>query len=137
MKMIHRKQWHTQHLPHTTLALRVTAEPAGRTMACMHQCDGNDLWPLCCHRCGSELRPGEGNFYLVRIEAVADPTPPNFSEEDLWRDPKAEMQRLLEQMRDLSAQEAMDQVYRRLMLYLCGPCYRHWIENPVGEKAEG
>jgi hypothetical protein len=26
----------------------------------------------------------------------------------------------------------MDQVYRRLVLYLCAPCYRVWIENPTG-----
>jgi hypothetical protein len=31
----------------------------------------------------------------------------------------------------VSGQEAMDQVYRRVTVYLCGPCYRRWIENPV------
>jgi hypothetical protein len=88
--------------------------------------------PFFCDRCGAELTPGEGDFYVVRIEAMADPTPPSFSWEDLRRDAQAEIARLLEQLRDLSGQEAMDQVYRRLVLYLCGPCYRHWIENPVG-----
>jgi hypothetical protein len=85
-----------------------------------------------CSRCGIALRAGAGDFYLVRIQAMADPTPPSFSEEDLQHDPKEEIQRLMEQLRDLSAQEAMDQVYRQLVLYLCGPCYRYWIENPVG-----
>ncbi len=80
---------------------------------------------------GLILKPGEGSFYLVRIEAMADPTPPSFSEADLHRDFKAEIRRLLRQMRDLSEREAMDQVYRRLILYLCNPCYRQWIENPV------
>ena len=84
-----------------------------------------------CARCAAELTPGEGDFYVVRIEPVADPTPPSFSEEDLKHDPRAEIERLIEQMRNLSSQEAMDQVYRRLVLYLCGPCYRHWIEDPV------
>jgi len=91
-----------------------------------------DEFPLCCHRCGVELTPGRGDFYLVRIEALADPTPPSFSAEDLDRDAKAEIRQLLQQMEDLSAQEAMDQVYRRLVLYLCGPCYRDWIERPTG-----
>jgi hypothetical protein len=86
---------------------------------------------LLCARCGTELTPGKGDFYVVRIEGVADPTPPEFSEDDLRRDPQAEIQRLLEELRDLSPQEAMDQVYRRLVLYLCGPCYRRWIEDPV------
>jgi hypothetical protein len=92
----------------------------------------NDDLPLCCDRCAVELKPGEGSFYVVRIEAFADPTPPGFSVDDLLRDAKAEIRRLLEQMGELSAQEAMDQVYRRLVLYLCGPCYRRWIENPTG-----
>jgi hypothetical protein len=89
----------------------------------------NDLF---CSRCGSELHPGAGDFYLVRIQAMADPTPPSFSDEDLQYDLKEKIQRLIEQMQDLSAQEAMDQVYRQVVLYLCGPCYRKWIENPAG-----
>jgi hypothetical protein len=87
--------------------------------------------PLFCDRCQATLQPGSGDFYVVRIEAVCDPTPPHFSEEDLQRDPRAEIERLLEDLRGVSGQEAMDQVYRRVMLYLCGPCYRRWIENPV------
>jgi hypothetical protein len=97
----------------------------------------NDAQPngdvqLCCHRCAAELKTGDGSFYVVRIEALADPTPPSFSAEDLHRNCRVEIDALLEEMRDLSAQEALDQVYRRLVLYLCGPCYRQWIENPVG-----
>jgi hypothetical protein len=68
---------------------------------------------------------------VVRIEAVADPSPPRFSEEDLKHDPRVEIERLFRQMSGLSEQELMDQVYRRLLLHLCGPCYRQWIEDPV------
>jgi hypothetical protein len=32
----------------------------------------------------------------------------------------------------LSAQEAMDQVYRRLTIHLCATCFRSWIESPAG-----
>jgi hypothetical protein len=35
-------------------------------------------------------------------------------------------------MKDLSPQETMDQVYRRLSVNLCGQWYRRWIENPTG-----
>jgi hypothetical protein len=87
--------------------------------------------PLSCAKCGADLTPGKGDFYLVRIEAVADPFPPCFSEEDLARDPKAEIARLIEQMKGLSERELLDQVYRRLVVYLCGPCYRAWIEDPI------
>ena len=88
--------------------------------------------PLFCDRCSRQLKRGSGDFYVVRIEAIADPTPPEFSEEDLLRDPQAEIRRLLGQLGDLSSREALDQVYRRLTLTLCTPCYRQWIEDPTG-----
>ena len=98
----------------------------------MSEPDVTDETPLLCHRCGIELEPGKGDFYVVRIEALADPTPPRFSAEDLYRDARAEIERLIEQMEGLSEQEAMDQIYRRLVLHLCGRCYRQWIEDPTG-----
>jgi hypothetical protein len=98
----------------------------------MNGSDQPDAGSLLCARCGAELTPGKGNFYVVRIEALADPAPPCFSQDELTRDHRAEMERLIEQMRNLSEQELLDQVYRRLILYLCGPCYRQWIEEPVG-----
>jgi hypothetical protein len=88
--------------------------------------------PCFCARCALELRPGAGNFYRVAIEAVADPTPPVISGADLAADLRHRIDRLIRQMEGMSPQEAMDEVYRRLTLYLCGPCYRKWIENPTG-----
>ena len=87
--------------------------------------------PLLCHRCGVEVHPGRGDFYVIRIEAFADPTGPEITDEDLKRDLRAEIDRLTEQLDALSEQEAMDQVYRRLVICLCTGCYRHWIENPA------
>ena len=98
----------------------------------MSDSEVTDETPLLCHRCGTELEPGKGDFYVVKIEVLADPTPPCFSEEDLYRDAKAEIERLIQQMEDFSEQEAMDQIYRRIFLHLCGRCYRQWIENPTG-----
>ena len=93
---------------------------------------GSSEEPLFCDRCVTVLRLGEGDLYLVKIEAMADPTPPVFSDEDLRRDHQAEIQRLFTQAQDSSERELLDQVYRRLTLYLCGSCYRQWIENPTG-----
>jgi hypothetical protein len=36
---------------------------------------------------------------------------------------------------NMSEREAMDQVFRRLTIYMCGPCYRQWIEDPTGQQA--
>ena len=90
---------------------------------------------LFCHRCGSQLAAGRGNFYVVRIEAFADPSPPEFADVDLSaeEDLNREFDRLLDRMKNMSERELMDQVYRRLTLHLCGNCYRRWIENPAGQ----
>ena len=91
-----------------------------------------DGGPPVCRRCQAGLTPGRDTFYRVTIEAVADPTPPTITAEDLARDHRAEIERLLAQLEGLSEEEALAQVYRRLRFYLCGPCYRGWIEDPTG-----
>jgi hypothetical protein len=88
--------------------------------------------PLFCHRCGTELHPGSRECYLVHIAAFADPFPPVIEEHGPDYDFRREIERLVEQLNELSPQEALDQVYRRLTMYLCTPCYRRWIENPTG-----
>jgi hypothetical protein len=88
---------------------------------------------LFCHRCGRQLRAGAGDWYIVRIEALADPSPPSLSAEDIEdRDLNAEFSRLFEQMDRMSERELLEQVHRRLTIHLCAPCYRQWIENPAG-----
>ncbi len=91
-----------------------------------------ESWPIACHRCGAELTPGEGSFYVVRIEAFADPTPPRVDDGESLAEIETEMAQLIESMSDLSQQEMMDQVYRRMTILLCAGCYQHWIENPTG-----
>jgi hypothetical protein len=87
---------------------------------------------LFCHRCGAILTPGRGDFYVARIEAFADPTGPRGAADAGDEvNPAAEIDRLLREMQDMSERELMDQVYRRLTIHLCGPCYRGWIENPA------
>ena len=61
----------------------------------------------CCLRCGKELRLGSDSCYLIKVEAMADPSPPIISTEDGIRQ---EIERLIAKMKDLSPQEAMDQV---------------------------
>jgi hypothetical protein len=88
--------------------------------------------PLLCTRCLKMLALGRGEFYVVEIDAVADPTPPELTREDLDRDFKREWRELVAELKDLSSQEALDQVHRRVIIHLCNGCYREWIENPAG-----
>jgi len=92
--------------------------------------------PLFCCRCGGHLAPGRGDFYVVRIEAFADPSPPADGSEPGLLDPGEEIDRLLSQMEGMSERELMDQVHRRVTIHMCGPCYRWWIEHPAGKHSK-
>ena len=72
-----------------------------------------------CRRCGRALQPRRGDLYVVSILALADPYPPVFTERDLALDVGREILRLVAQMNSLDAQQAQDQVYRRLVVHLC------------------
>src|SRR5262249_45983437 len=87
---------------------------------------------LFCARCTVELHPGNGNFYQVTIEAVADPSPPTTSGEQSAADLRRQIETTLARLANVSPQEALDQVYRRQVLHLCTACFRRWIENPTG-----
>jgi hypothetical protein len=95
-----------------------------------------DRPPLRCARCAVALRPGAGDFYRVSIEAVADPSPPDLPALEP-ADIRAQIEQALARLQDMTEQEALAQVSRRLTFHLCGPCYRRWIENPTGTSGTG
>ncbi len=85
-----------------------------------------------CDRCSASLHRGRGEFYLVSIVAVADPSPPTFTESDLAGDVSREIDRLLKRLEGMDELDAIDQVYRRKVLHLCTRCYLYWIQDPAG-----
>ena len=84
---------------------------------------------LLCRRCSKEVHPGRGDYYLVRIDAVADPEPPVITEEDFDLDVGAEIERLIRVMKSMREQQLERQVFRRKAIYLCVPCFNRWIEK--------
>jgi hypothetical protein len=91
---------------------------------------------LVCARCSKPLAAGRGDFYLVRIDAVADPSAPELEpldEQQIGR----RIDALLKQLAGISHEEAMKQVAEHKIIYLCCTCYRVWIENPVGDRSFG
>ena len=54
---------------------------------------------LKCARCDAVVTLGSGRFWEVRIDAVVDPWPPEFTDEDLQRDVRREWDEILEQMK--------------------------------------
>jgi hypothetical protein len=88
--------------------------------------------PELCAKCAAILEPGTGSFYRVLIEAVADPSPPRLPADESPDAIRARIRKLIRDLEGTTAQEAMDQVYRRMVIYLCTNCFSRWIENPTG-----
>lgn len=129
--------------------LKQRKSPDGRWKSCHWSASSTPFWaclarrafrslridtdPLFCDRCSRIVNPGRGEYYVIRIEAIADPTPASVGDEDEANPEEAqrELAALYERLKDLSEQEAMDQVFRRVVLHLCNSCYTEWIENPT------
>jgi hypothetical protein len=86
---------------------------------------------LSCARCAARLSPGSGEFWEVRIDAVADPWPPEFTEEDLRRDVRQRWAETIQQLRELTPQEAMAQIHRQQTIHLCNRCFASWYREPA------
>lgn len=79
-----------------------------------------------CHR--SVLKT---ESYIVRIEVLADPGTPAI-DTDTEPDASATIADLLEQMKQMTAEELQDQVYRKFEYRLCGHCHKLLLSNPLG-----
>ncbi|MFN8390145.1 MAG: hypothetical protein U0136_07650 [Bdellovibrionota bacterium] len=88
--------------------------------------------PLLCARCSCTLTRGSGELFLVRIVGVADPTPQEIPDALTIDEIQAELRQIYRQLEGVSATEARNEVYRALLLTMCGRCYRAWFEDPAG-----
>ena len=69
--------------------------------------------PLHCKSCSKEVHPGRGDYYLVRIDAVADPQPPIITQEDLDQDVGAEIERLIGRTKSMIEQQLRHRSFAR------------------------
>ena len=86
-----------------------------------------------CARCNTMLISGKKQFFQIKIESTADGgTPDMESLEESVGDPEAAYLALIEQLNQVSGQEALDQIARTQVIFLCPQCYPAWIEDPAG-----
>jgi hypothetical protein len=85
-----------------------------------------------CDRCGKELLRDSDVRYEVRIEVKAAYDPLNVTEEDLAKNFREEIARVLQQLGGLSVAEAQNQVYRLFEFDLCPACQKQYFRNPLG-----
>jgi hypothetical protein len=84
-----------------------------------------------CDLCGQPIAPHA--HYIIRIDVFADPSVPPMTTEELEQaDRDKTIEKLLDEMSRLSADELRDQVHRRFEYHLCPACHRRFLVNPLG-----
>ena len=73
----------------------------------------------------------------TRIDVFADPSMPAVTGEELAEmDLDEELRKLIEEMKDLSADDLQDQVHRRFEYRICRACQFRFLANPLGKPRE-
>ena len=70
---------------------------------------------------------------MVHMEVFADPkVPPMSLDERNESCDENQIALAIHQLETMSEEEIQDQVHRRFEYYLCGPCHRRFLANPLG-----
>ena len=85
-----------------------------------------------CELCNKTL-PVHDSF-VVRIDVYADPSVPPVTKEQLESaDFDATLDKLMDEMKDMTADDLQDGVHRRFEYRLCPACHRRFLANPLGK----
>jgi hypothetical protein len=86
------------------------------------------------HHCAVCKRPVPlGMGYVARIDVFADPElPPMTSAQIEATDVSSTLLEVMEQIKNLSAEELQESVHRRFEFRLCPGCHRAYLANPLG-----
>jgi hypothetical protein len=83
-----------------------------------------------CDRCGQTMDRGRLR-YVAKIQVYAAYDPLEISFDDLHKDTKAEIQKLLKQMEGKTEEELMREVYLSFEFDLCPACQKQYIQDPL------
>ncbi len=86
-----------------------------------------------CSNCGAEVHPN-AQLYVLRIELYAKAEPLELTIDDLLADHTAQIEKLIEEMEVLDAEEATDEVYEAYAFELCAKCRRR-IHRMLKQRA--
>ena len=86
---------------------------------------------LTCDGCGAPLLVESDVRYEVKIEVKAAYDPMEITEDDLKKDYRAEMAKLIAKLEHVTEAQAMDEVYRTFRFDLCMPCQRKYLRKPI------
>ena len=74
-----------------------------------------------CENCGRTIGRRDIAYHL-KVQMYADPSPPEFTQEELEADFETEMLSIIEQMNAMDPREAEDEVHEAYLFTLCAVC---------------
>lgn len=75
--------------------------------------------------------------FVVRIDVFADPSVPPVTAEELAKaDFDETLDKLMAEMKDMTADDLQDGVHRRFEFRLCAACQRRFLANPLGKPRD-
>lgn len=85
-----------------------------------------------CDLCGKDIRPGDDQRYVVRMEAYAAYDPNELTEADLDEDNMQTISELLENHEEDA--EELTATQKNMKFDLCQDCHRKFLRDPLNKK---
>lgn len=86
---------------------------------------------ITCDLCGKELRPGDDQRYVVKIEAFAAHDPAEITEADLDEDHMDVVSQLLQDEEDSDSSIELVAPYKNFRFDLCPDCHKKFLRDPL------
>jgi uncharacterized protein YdeI (YjbR/CyaY-like superfamily) len=87
-----------------------------------------------CDLCGKDIRPGEDNRYVLKMETYTVSDPSELTEADLDED---HMEAISQVLRDIEENETAAEVAEARKSFrfdLCADCHRRFAQNPLAKE---
>ena len=87
-----------------------------------------------CDLCGKELRPGEAEHFVVKIEAFAAEDPAELTDADLEEDHLEAIGEILRELEENDGELDLPAATRRFRYDLCPDCHQRFLRDPLGKE---
>jgi hypothetical protein len=87
-----------------------------------------------CDVCGKDIRAGEDQRYVIKIEAFAAEDPAELTEADLEDDHLAEVSELLQELEDADEEMELPAASKQFRYDLCCDCHKRFVRDPLSKE---
>src|SRR5215470_4168260 len=89
-----------------------------------------------CDLCGKELRPGEDQHFVVKVEVFAAHDPAGLTEDDLDEDHMEAFGEMLREADEERLPGPVPPACQQLRYDLCTACRQRYLRDPLGREAD-